>query len=125
MRLHQISVIPPLSPRELHVVQNYVNANHGFLPWNTGHMMWVPRRHTSKSCGVGIAGLSGHTDAMMMCLRLLQDFDVRKCTLACILWLVGSDHHSISEVLYVARLYGLEYNGTDPLDFVNELLQKV
>lgn len=125
MRLHQLSVVPPLSLRELHVVEEYTKEHDGFLPWNTGHMMWIPRGQLSTLRGPGIAGLSGHTDAMMMCLRLLKGFDVRKCTLACILWLVGSDHHSIGEVLCVARLYGLQYYGTDPVVFVYNLLHQV
>jgi len=83
------------------------------LPWQTGRMCWTMLRDSAfflnasrHSCDV-ISGPSGHTHALLTLMRIFRNFDIRKWTLICLVWLVGADHHSIHEVLFTATRHGL------------------
>jgi len=72
-----------------------------------------------------ISGFSGHTDAMLTFARIFASFDMRRMTLECVLWLCGSEHHSVYEVVATAREHGLPYAHEDDIDFVQEMLSSL
>jgi len=72
-----------------------------------------------------ISGFSGHTDAMLTFARIFASFDMRRMTLECVLWLCGSEHHSVYEVVATAREHGLPYAHEDAIDFVQEMLSSL
>jgi len=127
--LHVQNTVPKLSTRE----KKFINSQFPLglvLPWKTGHMSWIVNQNSNFALDARmfnketVAGPSGHTHAMLCFMKLLVNFDLKKWVLICILWLVGSEHHSIHEVLLVAhKNHGLEYDMTDDCyEVVNCLL---
>ncbi len=126
------TVIPPLSTRELKVVGAYREHETDVLPWVTGRQQWMLSEATKSSLtkyNPGhelISGLSGHTECFLVFLRMFRCFDIRKMTLACVLWLVPCEHHSLYEVLHTAKIHGLKYNlSQNPISFCHELLDRI
>jgi len=124
LRLHRDYVVPSLSYRELAVAKLHDDR----LSWLTGNMKWtlngIPRalQDASKNSNDVVCGVSGHTDLLLTFAPLFSCYDLRVFTLIAVLWLVGSDHHSLCEVLYAARAHGLAYNGEDAVEFTHRLL---
>lgn len=123
-RLHRDDVVPPLSKRESRVVK----SEKGKLSWLTGKMKWClnsippPLLQAHKNSNEVVCGISGHTDLLLTFTRLFTCYDLRVFTLIAVLWLVGSDHHSLCEVLFAARAHGLPYEGEDALQYVQKLI---
>lgn len=126
-RLHYANTVPSLSDRELAVA----TLQNGRLSWLTGNMKWslntVPPslQQAYKNSNDVVCGVSGHTDLFLTFAPLFACYDLRVFTLIAVLWLVGSDHHSLCEVLFAARAHGLPYDGEDALEFVQLLLCSV
>ena len=126
-RLHCEKAVPSLSKRERAVAKVHDNR----LSWLTGHMKWslntVPPalQHAYENSNDVLCGVSGHTDLLLTFAPLFACYDLRVFTLIAVLWLVGSDHHSMCEVLFAARAHGLAYDGEDALEFVQHLLSSV
>lgn len=132
LRLSASDVEPPLSHRESKVVHEYMMKNKEKLPWVTGRLQWKIKSTSllHKKFNVSkkniISGLSGHTESLLFYLPLFKCFDLEITTLICILWLVPCEHHSMWEVLFTARAYGLGFNpNDDPVDFCEKMLQNV
>lgn len=117
--LKTTDICPALSEREREMLQRSIK-NEELRSWNTGHMIWEvdPKcslAQRSKRLGERmIAGVSGHTDQLLQALQIFTYFDLRLATLACVLWLVGCDHHSCLEVLATAEFFGLEHEKEQP-----------
>ena len=126
-RLHSDDVVPALSKRETVVAQLHNNR----LSWLTGNMKWYlnsmpPQlQQAQKNSNEVVCGISGHTDLLLTFARLFACYDLRVFTLIAVLWLVGSDHHSLCEVLFAARAHGLPYEGEDALEYAQQLLRSV
>ena len=126
------NTVPELSKREKKFIKSQFPLGN-VLPWKTGHMSWVINENSNFAIDARIfnketvAGPSGHTHAMLCFMKLLVNFDLKKWVLICILWLVGSEHHSIHEVLLIAhKNHGLEYDMTkDCHEVVNSLLDEL
>ena len=118
MRIRTSEIIPRLSHREKRMLP-YCTLNRSTVltSWVTGRMQW----ELDASCdfvqeasarGESVtAGISGHTDVLF---RILACFDVPRqpeiAALACVLWLVGCDHHSVYEVRYTAKFHGVPFD---------------
>jgi hypothetical protein len=130
--LHMHNVVPELSVREKKFIKSRFILS-DVLPWKTGHMSWIVNENSNFAIDARIfnkpiiAGPSGHTHAMLCFMKLLTNFDLKKWVLICILWLVGSEHHSIHEVLLVAhKNHGLHYDmATDCHEIVTRLLDEL
>lgn len=117
--LKTTDICPALSEREREMLQRSIK-NEELRTWNTGHMIWEvdPKcKLAQRARRLGermIAGVSGHTDQLLQALQIFTYFDLRLATLACVLWLVGCDHHSCLEVLATAEFFGLEHGREQP-----------
>jgi hypothetical protein len=126
-RLHRDNTVPALSDRETVVTK----LQNGRLSWLTGNMKWSlnsippPLQQACKNSNDVVCGISGHTDLFLTFAPLFACYDLRVFTLIAVLWLVGSDHHSLCEVLFAARAHGLPYDGEDALEFVQQMLCSV
>ena len=126
-RLHRDHAVPLLSHRE----QAVAKLKDDRLSWLTGNMKWSlhtippPLQQACNNRNDVICGISGHTDLLLTFGRLFACYDLRVFTLIAVVWLVGSDHHSLCEVLFAARAHGLAYDGEDALEFVQRLLSSV
>ena len=94
-----------------------LNRSTVLTSWVTGRMQW----ELDASCdfvqeasarGESVtAGISGHTDVLF---RILACLDVPRqpeiAALACVLLLVGCDHHSVYEVRYTAKFHGVPFD---------------
>ena len=129
--MHMENVIPILSSRECNLIKSRQPLS-DLMPWKTGRMTWVINekslfaqnaRYYDKTT---IAGPSGHTHSMLCFMKLFRNYDLKKWVLICILWLVGCEHHSIYEVLIIAKTHhNLEYNSAqDCCDFVHSILDE-
>ena len=125
-RLQQQDAVPVLSSREKKVV-----PDEKALSWKTGHMNWkLPHTPLNLECAMQngneiMCGVSGHTDLLLTFGQVFACYDLQVFTLIALVWLVGSDHHSLCEVLLAAREHGLEYEGENAIHFVNKLLNDV
>ena len=54
--------------------------------------------------------------------KVFACYDLRILTLICVVWLVGSDHHSICEVLLAARAHGLAYDFENAEEYTAAML---
>lgn len=143
-------VVPEISEREKRVILKTREQGDSTLPWVTGRQQWVLSEYMKNSLKRHnpnhevISGLSGHTECMIVLMRIFTCFDIRKITLMCVLWLAPCEHHSIFEVfivaycfaytmentdkrdkqvLYTAKMHGLRYNLTqNPISFCHKLL---
>lgn len=125
-------IIPPISSREKKVINLSPEAGGGSLPWVTGRQQWCLtetmqaslKRHNPNH--EIISGLSGHSEGMLVFLRLFKCFDIRKTALVCVLWLAPCDHHSVYEVLHTCKIHGLRYSlDKDPIAYCHSLLQSL
>ena len=126
------SLVPALSDRELEVVKKYTKSPEDTLPWITGRQQWILNDDVKQALLAPnfthnlISGLSGHTECMLVLLKLFHCFDLTKLTLVCVVWLCPCQHHSIFEVLATARIHGLPYKSRmDPVDFCHSLLDSI
>ena len=124
-------ICPALSDREREMLQRSIK-NDELRTWNTGHMMWnvdpdCTLAQRAKRLGEPmVAGVSGHTDQLLQALQIFTYFDLRLATLACVLWLVGCDHHSCLEVLATAEFFGLECGKERPsVERLQDLIRAV
>ena len=126
-RLHLDDVVPSLSHRE----RGVATLQNSKLSWLTGNMKWcldkIPPalQRAQENSNEVLCGVSGHTDLLLTFAPLFTCYDLHVFTLIAILWLVGSDHHSLCEVLYAARAHGLQYEGEDALQYVEQLLRSL
>ena len=125
------AVVPALSVRELALFGGDVTYA-GKLPWITGRQRWVLPDAVAAALTANdasrklISGLSGHTESMIVFGRLFKHFDIKMVALVCVLWLVPCEHHSVYEILFTAKLHGLNYAlHEDPVQFCLKLLQRV
>ena len=108
-----------------------MRENDGFLPWRTGYMFWQLKAQSSFILNANnnhqsvIAGLSGHTDAILTFTSIFKNFNLACMTLVCVLWLCGCEHHSVYEVVATAHEHGLAYTQGDAIDFASELLRSL
>lgn len=125
------TIVPQLSIRENFLLDTYIRCNNGYMPWRTGLMYWQLKENSSfltiakKRNQSVVSGFSGHTDAMLTFLQIFRSYNVKFTTLVCILWLVGSQHHSVFEVLATASDYGLFYTNEDAIEYATELLRSL
>jgi len=133
------NIVPVLSPREILLQRMAIGSDYdteNTVRWKTGHMTWemntgcdyvldaLQRREDI------IAGQSGHTHCLLSNMKLFRNFDVKKWTLICIVWLVGADHHSVHEVLTTAfsnsndNIYKI-YPGMTSIQIARHMLQTI
>lgn len=124
--------VPGISDREYKLITSH-QSMHNTMPWKTGRMTWIvnpnsmfaqeARSHHQDT----IAGPSGHTHSMLCFMKLFTNFDLHKWVLICILWLVGCEHHSIYEVLIVAKTqHNMDFDPTqDCYEFVDTILNSI
>jgi len=125
---HMHTATPEASRFPDYESQNCINI----LPWLTGRMCWVMIENSSFLLHAGkrqqqvISGPSGHTHALLTFMRIFRNFDIKKWTLVCMVWLVGADHHSVYEVLVAAARHGLPFDPeSNSLDFARALLRSI
>jgi len=126
------NIVPKLSVRESRFLHSRCCMKN-LLPWKTGRMSWVVNENSMFAIDSHIqkkdiiSGPSGHTHALLSFMKLMINFDLKKWVLICIVWLVGSEHHSIHEVLIVAQKHhGLNYEAeNDTYGFVDILLSEI
>jgi hypothetical protein len=127
-RLPQHSAVPALSHRELFMHKDWFPTRQGLTAWKTGRMQWeMTELGTQLSCAARngndvVCGTSGHTDAMLAFCKVFTCYDLRILTLICVVWLVGSDHHSICEVLLASRAHGLAYDCQNAEEYTADML---
>jgi len=132
------STVPRLSEREVYLQATTCASRYGpkycgeTCMWKTGHMAWemhngsafaqeAKNRHEST-----LAGPSGHTHRLLNAMKILNNFDLEKWILLCVVWLVGSDHHSIYEVLAGANFHGMHvYAHMNSIQIVEHMLWKI
>ena len=129
-KLKLSNIVPVLSEYERKKI-NVDPLNPIFLEYFTGLQKWSMNenslftRTARKNKQNLIAGPSGHTDSLFFFFRLFNCYNIEMTTLLCILWLVPCQHHSIYEILYTAKRYGLRYNiANDALTFAEEMFEK-
>jgi len=133
-----INIVPALSTREVAAqsehsfpVRQDRRRTSGRCKWTTGHMAWQMKtkstfvKEASKRKEYVIAGSSGHTYRLLGAMKTLYNFDLDKWILICVVWLVGSDHHSVYEVITAARFHGAHIpQGQSSMQFVELLLRR-
>jgi hypothetical protein len=130
--IHVENVVPMLSSRECNLIKSRQPLS-DVVPWKTGRMTWVINEKSMFAQNAKyyhkptIAGPSGHTHSMLCFMKLLRNFNLKKWVLVCILWLVGCEHHTIYEVLVIAKTHhNLEYNpAQDCCEFVDSILNEL
>ena len=130
------SIVPRLSKRELYLQATTCGARpkhgDGTCQWKTGHMAWEMQggsefaQEAQKRQESTLAGPSGHTHRVLNAMKIFNSFDLEKWVLICVVWLVGSDHHSIYEVIAGAHLHGMHvYASMNSVQTVEHMLQKI
>ena len=136
--LRRDRIWPPLSQRELYFQKSATTPRYKhstlspFCIWQTGHMTWEMDAHSAFAQEARqrnesvIAGPSGHTHRLMNAMKIFRNFDADKWVLICIVWLVGSDHHSTYEVLVGAQHHGVQMcAGVGSLQMLQYLLDNI
>jgi len=132
------SILPRLSEREIYFQATTCGSRNGpkqcgeTCTWKTGHMTWEMHNGSAfaqearKRQESTLAGPSGHTYSLLNAMKILNNFDLEKWILLCVVWLVGSDHHSIYEVIAGANFHGMQvYANMNSIQIVEHMLWKL
>lgn len=118
-------LIPPLSDYEKNFLLSKGWDESQNLPWKTGKMRWKIHKDAMSDEHKQISGLSGHSESLIIFLQIFKNYDLIKLVLVCVVWLVPCHHHTIWEILATARMYGLDYDDSDPVQFCDKLLREL
>jgi len=130
------SIVPRLSKREIFLQARSCTARPEHCAetwqWKTGHMAWEMQggsefaQEAKKRQECTLAGPSGHTHRLLNAMKIFNSFDLEKWILVCVVWLVGSDHHSIYEVIAGAHFHGMHmYADLNSVQIVEHMLRKI